>query len=73
MSPQEDVIGASAGMVRGDLGSGLAQPLRLARQRMAVEFCGGNRQIAEVGTRLRMEFVVIIEGSLHDDRLKGRP
>ena len=60
-------------MVRGDLGGSLAQPLRLARQRMAVEFRGRNRQIAEAGTRLRIALVVIIEGSLYDDRLERRP
>ena len=34
---------------------------------MAVEFRGRDSQITEVGTRLRMTFVVIVKGSLHDD------
>jgi hypothetical protein len=69
-SPQQHVIRAGAGMIRGDLDSGLTQPPRLPRQRMAVEFRGRDRQITKVGTRLRMTFVMIIKGSLHDDRLK---
>jgi hypothetical protein len=59
-------------VVRGDLYSCLAQPPRPARQRMAVKFCGRDSQIAKVGACLRMAFVVIIEGSLHDDRLERR-
>ena len=35
---------------------------------MAVELSGRDRQIPEVRTRLRMACVVIIKGSLHDDR-----
>jgi hypothetical protein len=34
---------------------------------------GRDRQITEVGTHLRVAFVMIIEGSLHDDRLERRP
>ena len=59
-------------MVRGDLGGGLTQPLGLARQRMAVELGSRDGQIAEVGTRVRVAFVVIIKGSLHDDRFQRR-
>jgi hypothetical protein len=60
-------------VARGDLGGGLTQPVRLGRQRMTVELGGHDRQITEVGTRMRMEVVVIIEGSLHDNHLERRP
>src|SRR5580693_1398791 len=40
---------------------------------MAVEFCGRDSKIAEVRARLRMLLVVIVQGCLHDDRLKRRP
>ena len=72
LSPQQHVVRAGIGVVRGDLGGCLAQTLRLTCQRMAVEFCSRDSQIAKVGASLRMEFVVIIEGSLHDDRLECR-
>jgi hypothetical protein len=39
---------------------------------MAVKFSSRDSQIAKVGACLRMAFVVIIEGSLHDDRLERR-
>src|SRR6185437_12415812 len=72
-SPQQHVIRAGTGVIRGDLDGGLTQPPGLGRQRMAVELGGRDRQIAEVRTRSRVMFVVIIEGSLHDDRLERRP
>jgi hypothetical protein len=40
---------------------------------MAVELGGRDRQIAQVRTRPRVAFVVIIQGRLHDDRLERRP
>lgn len=60
-------------MIPGDLGGRLTQVLRLSCQWMAVKFCGRDGQIAEAGARLRMLLVVIIQGRLHDDRLKRRP
>jgi hypothetical protein len=43
------------------------------RVRIAVKFCGRDGQVAEVRARLRMLLAVIIQSSLHDDRLKRRP
>jgi len=72
LQPQQHVVRAGVRVVRGDLGGCLTQPPRLARQRMVVKICGRDSQITKVGTRLRMTFVMIIKGSLHDDRLERR-